>query len=60
MTQLLSKINYGTWVNATWDKYQSAENSPNYDRGKIYYYQGKIKIDMSPLGNDHASDHSII
>jgi hypothetical protein len=38
MTQLLSKINYATWVNATWDEYQSAENKPDYDKAKIYYY----------------------
>jgi Uma2 family endonuclease len=60
MTQILTKIDCDTWVNATWDEYQSAENNPDYEQAKIYYHQGKIRIEMSPLGNDHASDHSII
>lgn len=60
MTQILSKIDCDTWVNATWDEYQSAENNPDYNNAKIYYDQGKIKIEMSPLGLEHSRDHSII
>ncbi|WP_017293859.1 Uma2 family endonuclease [Geminocystis herdmanii] len=60
MTQLLSKIDCDTWVNATWDEYQGAENNPDYNKAKIYYHQGKIKIEMSPLGLEHSRDHSII
>jgi Uma2 family endonuclease len=36
------------------------EENLNDEKAKSYYYQGKIRFEMSPLGNDHASDHSII
>lgn len=58
--QPLTQIDSDKWVNATWDEYLEVENNADYEKAKVYYYQGEIKIEMSPLGNDHASDHSII
>ena len=29
-------------------------------KAKCYYYNGQLRIEMTPLGYDHASDHSII
>lgn len=61
MTTLISLTTSNeTWIKATWDDYLQAENDSDDDKSKLYYYQGKLKIQMSPLGNDHASDHSII
>ena len=61
MTTLISLTTPNeTWINATWDDYLQAENNPDYDNSKFYYYQGQLNIQMSPLGNDHASDHSMI
>ena len=61
MTTLISLTTPNeTWIKATWDDYLQAENNPDYDNSKFYYYQGQLSIQMSPLGNDHASDHSMI
>jgi Uma2 family endonuclease len=60
MNLTLTKIESDTWVNATWEEYLQIEENPDYQTAKTYYYQGKIRIEMSPLGNDHASDHSVI
>ncbi|NEO33253.1 MAG: Uma2 family endonuclease [Symploca sp. SIO3C6] len=54
------KIISDTWITATWDEYIQATENPDYDKAKFYYNNGKLRIEMSPLGNDHASDHSII
>ncbi len=60
MSKILAKISTDTWIIATWDEYlQETENS-DYNKAKFYYHNGKLRIEMSPLGNDHASDHSII
>jgi Uma2 family endonuclease len=60
MVLTTTKIESDTWVKATWEDYLQAEENPDYEKAKIYYYQGKIRIEMSPLGNDHAKDHSLI
>ncbi|MFP4254486.1 MAG: Uma2 family endonuclease, partial [Halothece sp.] len=30
------------------------------EKGKCYYYHHQYRIEMSPLGNNHASDHSFL
>ncbi len=60
MTLLQEKIISDAWIDASWDEFIQATENPNYQKAKFYYYQGQLRIEMSPLGNDHASDHSII
>ncbi len=60
MTLLKEKIVSDKWIDSTWEEFIEATENPDYQKGKFYYYQQKIRIEMSPLGNDHASDHSII
>jgi Uma2 family endonuclease len=60
MNQLQTKIPTDTWVTATWDEYLRAIEDPGYQKGKSYYHNHKIRIEMSPLGNQHASDHALI
>lgn len=60
MTLLQTKIITDTWVEASWQDFIQATENPDYEKGKFYYYQGKLRIEMSPLGNDHSRDHSII
>jgi len=49
-----------TWVIATWEEYIYKLAEPAYTKAKGYYHNGKMRIEMSPIGNDHASDHSIV
>ncbi|MGD1808028.1 Uma2 family endonuclease [Dapis sp. BLCC M126] len=49
-----------TWITATWQEYIQAIEDPSYEKAKIYYHKGKLRIEMSPLGNDHANDHLLL
>ena len=60
MNTLATKIHSDTWIAATWDEYIQVTENPDYEKAKFYYYQGKFRIEMSPLGNDHSRDHYII
>jgi len=60
MATLQTNLPTDTWVKATWDEYIQAIENPLYEKAKSYYYNGQLRIEMSPIGNDHASDHSII
>jgi Uma2 family endonuclease len=54
------KLPTDTWVPATWDEYVRSIEDPDRIKAKGYYYHGKLRIEMVPIGNDHASDHTII
>ncbi len=60
MTLLQTKIITDKWVNTSWEEFIQATENTDYQKGKFYYYQGRLRIEMAPLGNDHARDHSII
>ncbi len=60
MSELQTKLPTDTWVAATWNKYIQAIEAPVYEKAKCYYHSGKLRIEMAPVGNDHASDHTII
>jgi len=60
MSKLQLKVPTETWVTATWDEYREIIEAPEYTKAKCYYNQGKLRIEMSPVGNDHSRDHSII
>ncbi|WP_017651099.1 Uma2 family endonuclease [Fortiea contorta] len=60
MSNLQTKLPTDTWIAATWDEYiQVIENSA-YEKAKGYYKNNKMRIEMPPIGNDHASDHTIV
>jgi Uma2 family endonuclease len=58
MSQLQSKILTDTWVKATWDDYLDAAKT--LETAKGYYYNGHYRLEIAPIGNDHACDHTII
>ncbi|MGA1622432.1 MAG: Uma2 family endonuclease, partial [Synechocystis sp.] len=49
-----------TWIAASWDDFLQATENPEYGKAKFYYYQNHVRIEMSPVGNYHADDHSTI
>ncbi|WP_414619506.1 Uma2 family endonuclease [Calothrix sp. CCY 0018] len=55
-----TKIPTDTWVAATWDEYIQIIENPAYEKAKGYYYNGKMRIEMSALGNDHSQDHALV
>lgn len=60
MMQLPTKLLTDTWIPSTWDNYIQTVEDPKYQKAKCYYYNGRLKIEMSPVGNDHANDHTSI
>lgn len=49
-----------SWVSATWDEYLTNIENPSDAKAKGYYHNGKYRIEMTPIGNEHSQDHSII
>jgi len=60
MSQLQAKLPTDTWVNASWEEYLEAISDPAYEKAKGYYFNGRIRLEVSPLGNPHSRDHLII
>jgi Uma2 family endonuclease len=57
---LLENFVIDTWVEATWDEFMALAYNPAYETGKAYYHRGKARIEMTPLGWNHAEDNTII
>lgn len=57
---LLQNFVTNTWVEATWEEFMTLAYSPAYETGKAYYNRGKVRIEMTPIGWNHAEDNSII
>ena len=49
-----------TWIVGTWEEYLQVLDSLSEQKSKSYYYCNHIRLEMSPVSNEHASDHSII
>ncbi|NEQ27240.1 MAG: Uma2 family endonuclease, partial [Microcoleus sp. SIO2G3] len=60
MSQLQAKLPTDTWVNGTWDEYIKAIGEPMYENARGYYYNGCMRLEMSPLGNPHSRDHATV
>ncbi|MGJ5629615.1 Uma2 family endonuclease [Nostoc sp. CALU 1950] len=60
MSELQTQLATDTWIAATWDEYIQIIENPAYQKAKGYYHNGHMRIEMPPVGNDHASDHTII
>jgi Uma2 family endonuclease len=60
MTQLQTPILSDTWLATPWDAYVQLIEDPAYAKAKGYYYQGHMRIEMLPVGFDHAKDHSVL
>lgn len=55
-----TKLPIDTWIVATWDEYVQAVEDPVYEKAKGYYSNNKMRMEMSPVGHDHASDDATI
>jgi len=55
-----TQIPTDTWITISWDDYLNDIGDPACANAKSYYYSHQMRVEMSPVGNDHASDHSIV
>lgn len=60
MSEVKTKIPTDTWVAATWEEYLEAIENPASEKAKGYYHNRQMRIEMTPLGHDHACDNTII
>ena len=60
MNELQTQLLTDTRVAVNWDEYIIAINQPDLENAKGYYDNGQLRIEISPVGFDHASDNTII
>ncbi|HAN75795.1 MAG TPA: hypothetical protein DCQ51_07195 [Planktothrix sp. UBA8407] len=64
MTQLTVEIIKqqltNAWVAATWNQFLEVAGETSAQKSKCYYYNGQMRIEIMPVGPDHASDNGII
>ena len=60
MVSITEQFKVDSWVIATWDEYIENIEHPACKSAKGYYHAGKYRIEMTPIGNEHSQDHSII
>lgn len=60
MTELQIKLPTDTWVDCTWDEFIQTIEDPRLEKAKCYYHNQQLRIEMSPVGSDHADDNGII
>lgn len=57
ITQVLEK---DIWVNATWEEFLAFADDSTWEKGKFYYYEQYMRVEMSPVGPLHSRHNSII
>ncbi|HLO52571.1 MAG TPA: Uma2 family endonuclease [Kamptonema sp.] len=60
MSELRTKLTTDTWIAATWEEYLETLEDPAYEKAQGYYHNRQMRIEMTPLGHDHACDNTII
>ncbi len=48
------------WVKATWDEFMALADDPSLEKSRFYYDNHKMRIEMSPVGQIHAHENSIV
>lgn len=60
MTPAQTPIPTDVWVPATWEDYQRWVALPEQAQAQGYYHNGRMRLEMPPLGNPHSRDHFIV
>ncbi|MCU0544489.1 MAG: Uma2 family endonuclease [Oscillatoriaceae cyanobacterium Prado104] len=48
------------WVRATWEEFLAFAGNSACEKGKFYYYEEQMRVEMSPVGPSHGRQNSII
>lgn len=60
MTDLQTATKTDTWVVASWDEFVRLVEDPIYEKARCYYYDGQMRIEVSPVSPSHARDDSLV
>jgi Uma2 family endonuclease len=48
------------WVKATWEEFLNFAEDSAWEKGKFYYYQEHMRVEMSPVGPLHSRHNSVV
>ncbi|NCR22827.1 MAG: Uma2 family endonuclease [Microcystis aeruginosa L111-01] len=60
MQQLETRGITDSWIQGSWEEYLAAINNFPENKGKSYYYNGYYRLEMTPIGFEHARDHHVV
>jgi Uma2 family endonuclease len=49
-----------TWAKATWEEFLTFADDSTWEKGKFYYYEQYMRVEMSPVGPLHGRHNSIM
>jgi Uma2 family endonuclease len=49
-----------TWVRASWEEFLVLADCPKYEKGRFYYDDGCMRIEMAAVGPIHGHDNSVV
>ena len=53
-------IETDNWVKGSWEEFLALANEAKYEKAKFYYYQGYMRVEMSPVGFRHGRQNAFI
>ncbi|WP_204102870.1 MULTISPECIES: Uma2 family endonuclease [Spirulina sp. CCY15215] len=56
----IPSVPVNTWIEANWENFLTLGDRPEYKKGKFYYYNGWMRIEMAPIGSAHSQDNSLV
>jgi len=60
MQQLETRGITERWIKGSWEEYLEAIKNLPENQGKSYYYNGYYRLEMTPIGFEHARDHHVV
>ncbi len=60
MQQLETRGITDRWIRGSWEEYLAAIKNFPENQGKSYYYNGYYRLEMTPIGFEHARDHHVV
>ncbi|WP_017721074.1 Uma2 family endonuclease [Kamptonema formosum] len=49
-----------TWCAGSWEDFLALADAPAYERGRFYYHQGYMRVEMAAVGPRHGRLNSIV
>jgi Uma2 family endonuclease len=57
---IISNVPTEKWVAAEWAEFLGFADDPSLAKGRFYYDQGRMRIEMLPVGMAQSRDHALI
>jgi Uma2 family endonuclease len=48
------------WVRASWEEFLTLADDPRYDKGRFYFDDGCMRVEMAAVGSIHGRDNSVV